>query len=141
MNEKWTYIAGTDNRYMVSTAGRVISCFSWDVATKSYIPKVYFRSPCDNGNGYPIVSLIVDGKKKNFYIHRLVAEAFLENPNDLPVVNHKDFNKWNNDVSNLEWMTQRENIRYSSERMKRPHRAKLPNSGERYIRKKKTLNK
>lgn len=60
-------------------------------------------------NGYKYYRLSKDNKKKMFYAHRLVAEYFLPNPDNLPVVNHKDGNKLNNHVSNLEWVSYSEN--------------------------------
>lgn len=60
--------------------------------------------------GYKYYRLSKDGIKHMFYCHRLVAEHFLNNPNNLPVVNHKDGNKLNNDVSNLEWVSYSDNI-------------------------------
>ena len=64
-------------------------------------------------NGYKYYRLSKNGNKKMHYAHRLVAEAFLENLNDLPVVNHKDGNKLNNNVDNLEWVTYTENIAHA----------------------------
>ena len=64
-------------------------------------------------NGYKYYRLSKDGNKKMFYAHRLVAEYFIANPNNLPVVNHKDGNKLNNEVSNLEWVTYSENISHA----------------------------
>lgn len=62
--------------------------------------------PCDNGHGYVYVTKVFSGnKKKHYYVHRLVAATYLENSNNLPVVNHKDGNKKNNSVTNLEWCT------------------------------------
>lgn len=63
--------------------------------------------------GYRYFRLSKDGKKTMYYAHRLVAEAFLENPNGLPVVNHKDGNKLNNAVSNLEWVSYSDNIKHA----------------------------
>lgn len=60
-------------------------------------------------HGYKYYRLTSEGKKKMQYAHRLVAEAFLPNPDNLPVVNHKDGNKLNNAVENLEWVTYSEN--------------------------------
>ena len=60
-------------------------------------------------NGYKYYRLSKNNKKKMFYAHRLVAEYFLENPNNLPVVNHKDGNKLNNNINNLEWVSYSEN--------------------------------
>ena len=72
----------------------------------------------NNGNGYQLVFLTKDCKRKNFYVHRLVAEHFIENPKGLKEINHKDFNKCNNAVENLEWVTSKENKRhyFNSER-------------------------
>lgn len=65
-------------------------------------------------NGYLRVSLNNDSiKRKHASIHRLVAETFIPNPNDYPQVNHKDFNKQNNKVDNLEWCTPLDNLNYS----------------------------
>ena len=62
-------------------------------------------------HGYKYYRLSKDGQKKMFYAHRLVAEYFIPNPNNLPIVNHKDGNKLNNNVKNLEWTTKSENTR------------------------------
>lgn len=64
-------------------------------------------------HGYKYYRLSKDNRKKMFYAHRLVAEYFIPNPNNLPVVNHKDGNKLNNDISNLEWVTYSENITHA----------------------------
>ena len=66
-------------------------------------------------NGYLTVSLNKNGKSKTVHIHRLVAETFLTNPDKLPEVNHKDGNKLNNCVENLEWCTSKENVQHSLE--------------------------
>ena len=71
-------------------------------------------------NGYKQVSLYLNGEHFCFRVHRLVAIMFLPNPENLPVINHKDENKQNNHVSNLEWCTQDYNVHYGTgiERMK-----------------------
>lgn len=63
-------------------------------------------------NGYKYYRLSKDNKKKMFYAHRLVAEHFIDNPNDLPVVNHIDGNKLNNNVNNLEWLSYSDNSKH-----------------------------
>jgi hypothetical protein len=73
----------------------------------------------DNGRGYLIVSLILDGKYTSKAVHRLVAEAFLDNPNNYSDVNHIDCDRRNNKVENLEWMTHGNNIKYSYDNEKR----------------------
>ena len=69
--------------------------------------------PFDNGEGYLTISLSSNGHRKNFYIHRLVAMKFIDNPNLLPEVNHKDGNKKNNSVSNLEWVSRKESVHHA----------------------------
>lgn len=69
----------------------------------------------DNGNGYMRVSFCANGKHIDLYVHRIVAICFLDNPDNLPEINHIDCNPRNNAVSNLEWCTQRENIVYRDE--------------------------
>lgn len=64
----------------------------------------YYKSR-HNHNGYLTVSFRIDGKKVNKLVHRLVAETFINNLDDLPQVNHKDCNRTNNNVENLEWCT------------------------------------
>ena len=65
-----------------------------------------------NKNGYMQVNIYNDSKSKTLLIHRLVASAFIPNPSKLPEVNHKDGNKLNNNVSNLEWCTRSQNIKH-----------------------------
>lgn len=66
-----------------------------------------------NLGGYLQVTLCKNGKAKNMFVHRLVAAAFIQNPLGLATVNHRDENKTNNQVENLEWLTQADNVRYS----------------------------
>lgn len=70
--------------------------------------------PTDNGRGYKRVTLWRNGKPKCVYVHRLVANAFIPNPNNLPQVNHKDENKSNNRADNLEWCTDKYNVNYGT---------------------------
>ena len=70
--------------------------------------------PGKKGDGYLAVGLRKDGKRKNIYVHRLVAEAFIPNPLGLETVNHRDENKLNNRVENLEWMSLADNNRYGT---------------------------
>lgn len=75
-------------------------------------------TPTDNGYGYLIVGLSKNGKRKNFYLHRLVAEAFIPNPENKPEVNHKKGNKYDNRACNLEWVTRSENQIHAKEVLK-----------------------
>lgn len=67
-----------------------------------------------SNKGYLKTNISIDGKLKTVFIHRLVAEAFIDNPNNLPQVNHKDENKQNNCVENLEWCDAKYNMNYGT---------------------------
>ena len=69
--------------------------------------------------GYKVVSLTKDGKTKTCFVHRIVAEAFIDNPSNLPMINHKDEDRTNNEVDNLEWCDSRYNMMYGHAREKR----------------------
>ena len=85
-------------------------------------------------SGYKYVNLYKDGHMHSIKVHRLVAQAFLDNPNNLPQVNHKDENKANNDVANLEWCTAKYNMAYNDlqrrNHQKQKRRIKAYNTGE-----------
>jgi hypothetical protein len=103
VEEIWKPIVGYEGRYEVSNTGRVRSFhFNKPIILSSI---VFY--------GYVIVSLCILNKKRNRRIHRLVAQAFIPNPLNKPQVNHKDKNKQNNHVDNLEWATNQENVRHS----------------------------
>lgn len=72
-----------------------------------------------HSNGYKVVTLTKDGKMKTFFVHRLVAEAFIQNPNSMPMINHIDEDKTNNLPENLEWCDARYNMLYGHAREKR----------------------
>ena len=105
--ETWRKIIGYEN-YWISNQGRV--------KRDDFILK-----PWDNGQGYLVICLNKDGKRKNFYIHRLVAEYFCTHPKGFDVVNHKDINKKNNNFENLEWCTTQYNVNYSKHKMRKLH--------------------
>lgn len=90
--------------YTISESG-VITSYKYKT------PKVLKQTP--DGKGYKCVALRSDGKYLNKRVHQLVAITFLENPLNLPQVNHKDANKSNNHRSNLEWCTSKENIKHA----------------------------
>ena len=85
-------------------------------------------------HGYYRVALTKNGKTKCYFVHRLVAAAFLEKPKGKDFINHKDFDRGNNNVSNLEWVTQKENLDYSKHKMRHPRLKTRPSStGEHHI--------
>lgn len=96
--EKWKDIVGYESYYQISDIGRIKR------KDTEKILKNNIR------NGYEYVTLCVNGQRKKFYVHRLVAIAFIPNLNSYEQVNHKDGNKSNNKASNLEWCTQKENL-------------------------------
>ena len=107
MREEWKDIEGFEGRYMVSNKGRVKSLNYSNTGKEGII------NAKDNGKGYLRVNLYKDGKRKWYRINRLVAQAFLENPYNLPEVNHKDKIRTNNYVENLEWCNRQYNVEYS----------------------------
>lgn len=97
---RWKSIAGYEEMYAVSDEGEVLS--------------FHKLKPRPHKGGYLTVTLCKENQEpKVYYIHRLVAGAYLENPDDLPQVNHKDKNRRNNCVENLEWCTAKDNNRHA----------------------------
>ena len=114
-SELWKPVKGYETLYEVSNLGNVRSL---DKKVKNkygyrYMPSKIMK-PYKNKLGYLQVRLYKDGKNKNCYIHRLVAEAFLPNPNQYKEINHKDENPSNSIATNLEWCDRKYNINYGS---------------------------
>lgn len=138
--EIWVAIDGYNGAYEVSNFGHIRSRCRKRLVKNRYGNTSYRTdrgkdiAPVDNGNGYLYVTLNANGKRKNHYIHRLVADAFCEKKQPDAVVNHKDRNRKNNHADNLEWCTQRENVLHSAPLMRRPKsKCKRTNTGEKYI--------
>lgn len=110
MKEIWKDIPEYEGLYQVSIFGKVRSLYGWNGT--NYYRRNKILKP-EIIKGYLRVSLFKKNKCKKFMIHRLVAEAFLPNVNNLPYINHKDENTKNNKVFNLEWCTHDYNVRYS----------------------------
>ena len=100
-------VVGYEGHYQVTSCGKV-----WSHKNGKFL------KPRKGSCGYLQVSLSKNGKVKTYSVHRLVAEAYLPNPNRLPQVNHKDENKENNALPNLEWCDQKYNINYGSHNQK-----------------------
>lgn len=108
--EVWKDVLGYEGLYQVSNLGRIKSLPKKDgfYNLPEHIKKQHIT------NKYYAVSLNKNGKCKNTHVHRLVAKAFLPNPNNLPQVNHKDENKLNNNIENLEWCSAKYNVNYGN---------------------------
>ena len=101
-NIEWKTIKDYEDLYMVSNTG-LIKSLHW---SKEKLLKQVIRS---NNYQYYFVGLLKNGKRKYFAVHRLVASAFIPNPNNYEQVDHLDGNKLNNNVDNLEWVSAKEN--------------------------------
>jgi hypothetical protein len=108
MEETWKPIVGFEGLYEISSFGRVKSL----IKRGSY-RELIKRTGRDISTGYHTVQLTKGNKPRDYRIHRLVALAHLENPNNYPVVNHLDGNKSNNRLDNLEWTTYSKNTLHS----------------------------
>ena len=117
MKEIWKDINGFEGLYQVSSLGNVMSI------RNNKILSFGIRG------GYPFVALSKNNKSTNYYIHRLVAEAFVPNPYNLPFVNHKDEDKLNPKADNLEWCTASYNINYGSRNKSMSKRVKCIETG------------
>ena len=144
--EIWKPVVGYEGSYEVSSYGRVRSLDRY-VKCKSYrLHKGKVLIGSITKYGYVRCNIKVNGVLKGYFVHRLVAEAFIPNPDNLPQINHKDEDKTNNNVDNLEWCTAKYNMSYGSRQeryrntmLERGHWSGL--SEEEYIKKYKEENK
>lgn len=114
MKEIWKPVKGYEGLYEVSNLGRVRTVPKKRInGTNYYIQKSLVMKPQLKSHRYYGVYLTKNKVHKNLLIHRLVAEAFIENPNQYDQVNHIDCNKLNNCVSNLEWCNQEMNLKHA----------------------------
>ena len=111
MEEIWKDIDGFDGMYQVSTLGRV----------KSFKHKEIRYLKFQSIKNYKRVHIRHNGRNHYLFVHRLVAMAFIPNPDNKPVINHLDENPSNNNVANLEWATQKENINWGISLSKRAY--------------------
>lgn len=107
MMEEWRAVPGYEGLYEVSNIGNV----------RNVRRNTLLRLQKTN-NGYIRVHLCKNGISTGFQVHRLVAQAFIPNPQDLPQVNHKDEDKTNNNVDNLEWCTAKYNMNFGTARIR-----------------------
>ena len=108
IKEEWRPVVGYEGKYEVSNLGNVDAINFHRQGIRMALKKVKLN------NGYIRVTLYKNGKPKHHAVHRLVASAFIPNPNNYPCINHKDEDKANNAVSNLEWCTVSYNTNYGT---------------------------
>lgn len=122
-------VKGLEDLYEVDDKGNVYSLPRIkQTPTTTYLSKEKTLKPYDNGYGYMLVDMRKNGKRYTRLVHRLVAEVFIPNPNNLPQINHKDGNKANNSVSNLEWCTCSDNQFHAFKHSLKPQGVNHPNS-------------
>lgn len=124
MGEVWKDIKGYEGIYQVSNTGKVKRVGKYSNQHGSTWTSDRLLSPSPKDNNYMVVGLSREGKVKSKYVHRLVAEAFIPNPENKPTVNHKNGDRSNNHFSNLEWATYLENNLHSIEVLDRDTRNK-----------------
>lgn len=115
MTEIWKDIVGYESLYQVSNFGKIRSLRK---RSRRFGPNALMLKPSRNGDGYLQVKLSGKGLIETARVHRIVAMAFIPNPENLPEINHIDENKENNRVSNLEWCTRSYNNNYGSRKDK-----------------------
>lgn len=115
IDEEWKAIEGYEGIYEISNYGRVKSLIGWN--GKQYISRERILAPyterVNKNYKRSKVKLLKEGEAKDFKVHRLVAKAFIPNHNNYKMINHIDGNPLNNNANNLEWCTQKENIRHA----------------------------
>lgn len=109
---KWRYVKGFEGLYMVSDTGKVKSLGNGNSTNPQFSTHRILKTRYST-NGYEKVKLNKDGIRTHTHVHRLVASAFIDNPEQKPEVNHKDGDKLNNNASNLEWVTPSENQKHA----------------------------
>lgn len=109
MKEIWKDIDGYKGIYQVNSIG-VVKRIKAPRGGRSRVGKILKPSIVE---GYYMIHLCADNKHKQINVHRLVAQSFIPNPNNKPQVNHKDCNKLNNSIDNLEWVTYKENSHHA----------------------------
>ena len=124
MKEEWKDIIGYEGYYQISNLGRVKSLereVKCAYNSKRLVKERIMKCNKDK-DGYLLVLLAKESKNKYFKVHRLVGIHYIDNPDNLPQINHKDENKQNNTVDNLEWCTNKYNNNYGTknDKSKRP---------------------
>lgn len=125
--EIWKDVIGYEGQYQVSNKGNVRSLDRIDNIGRKQRGRTL--KPSNNKDGYLHVGLSKNGTSKHKLIHRLVAEAFIPNPNNYPEINHIDEDKVNNNVKNIEWCTREYNLNFGTARKRGSSKTCIPVKG------------
>lgn len=124
MRETWKKVKDFEELLIVSNLGNV-KRLGWTTKAGNYVPEKD-KAITTHHTGYNYIVINYAGKQKFLLVHRLVAEAFLPNPDNLPEVNHKDLNKSTNSINNLEWCSRQENVDHAVANGARKKRTNQP---------------
>ena len=122
--EIWKDIKGYEGKYKISSYGRVKSL---------HYGRVRILKLRKDKDGYYNIDLHISNDVKTFKVHRLVATHFIDNPNNLPQINHKDENKSNNKVNNLEWCSREYNMNYGTRNKRASEKMKGKYEGSKHL--------
>lgn len=125
MREVFEDLKGYEESYQISDQGRIFTKRRLDGNRIIYGRELH---PLITKDGYLKVRLTKNSVATGYYIHRLVAKQFIENPYNLPEVNHRDGNKFNNKVSNLEWCSKQDNMKHAAKHSLIQHGAARPSA-------------
>lgn len=109
--EEWKDVKGYEGLYQISNLGRVRSFIEAGSHRRCDEPRI-LKTPVSSGTGYRVCGLYKNGVRKTALVHRMVAEAFIDNQDNKPQVNHKNGARDDNRVDNLEWVTCSENVKH-----------------------------
>ena len=131
VDEIWKDIPNYEGTYKINNFGEIRRYNTYSTYDKR-IPKYHNIKAHIGKSGYYRVVLNKNNKAKNYLVHRLVAQAFIPNPNNLPQINHKDENKGNNSVNNLEWCTLKYNCNYGTRTQRIADKLKIMHKGKHF---------
>ena len=129
MIEKWLPVVGYEGYYEVSNMGKIKSLNRIIMRKNGHSQTIRERGikpSIDKETGYYKVALCKNGQQISYCVHRLVALSFIPNPYNLPYINHKDENKLNNNVNNLEWCTPTHNANWGTSRKRQSQTRSTP---------------
>lgn len=120
--EIWKDIDGYNGMYQASNLGRIRS---FRISSRSKYGKGYIINPGRDNTGYMSCTLNNNGVRKSYKVHRLIAQTFIENPNNYTDVNHINEIKHDNRVCNLEWISHKDNMNYGTIRESKFNKIKM----------------